>query len=170
MNRNIVLLVASIVLSVASFQVVAQQDLKVGYVNVTGIFAASPQKTQADEKINKEFTPRLERAKELEAAVKALQEKYNREAITMSEKDLVDLQNKMIAADRKFREEQTYLQEDLKMRRQQALADAQKEIGKAIQEIAQNGKYDLILTEGVFFSSQRINISDEVLELLRKKK
>ncbi len=168
MNRKLTITIISLLLGVISFQAGAQENLKIGYVNVTKIFSASPQKAKGDEKIKKEFTLRMEKAKELEAAVRALQEKYNREAITMSERDLIELQDKMIAADRKFRQEQAYMQEDLKLRKQQALAEAQKEIGKAIQEIAQDGKYDLILTEGVFFTSQRLDISDEVLELLRK--
>jgi outer membrane protein len=169
MSKKYAILVFGILLSVLSFQSLAQQDLKVGYVNIAAVFAASPQKKAAEASIKKEFTAREEKMKELQSEVLALREKYNREAITMGDKDLMALQEKMIAAERKFKWEQGIIQEDLKIRRQQILAAVQKDIEKAILKIAQDGKYDLILSEGVVFGSARINLTDEVLEELKKK-
>jgi outer membrane protein len=169
MSKKLVLVLCSIFLGTLSFQSAAQQDLKIGYVSIPAVFSASPQKATAEKTIQKEFTAREEKMKSLQSEVIALREKYNREAITMGEKELMDLQEKLITAERKFKWEQSIIQEDLKIRRQQILAEVQKDIEKAILNIAQNGKYDLILSEGVVFSSQRVDLTDEVLEQLKKK-
>ncbi|MBN1379439.1 MAG: OmpH family outer membrane protein [Gammaproteobacteria bacterium] len=169
MNRKLVLIACGVFLGLVSLPSSAQQDLKIGYVNINAVFSASPQMAEAQKAIQKEFTAREEKIKALQSEAQALREKYNREAITMGEKELMELQEKMITVERKFKWEQSIAQEDLKIRRQQILAAAEKDIQAAILKIAQNGKFDLILSEGVIFSSERVNLSDEVLEQLKKK-
>jgi len=168
MKTKAIMIVCSVLFAAVSFQASAQADLKVGYVSVARIFSASPQKAAAEKTIQKEFAAREEKMKGLQSEAQALHEKYNREAITMSEKELQDLQEKMLTVERKLKWEQSIFQDDLKIRRQQILADVEKKIQKAINKIAQDGKFDMIVSDGVVFASKRVDLTDEVLEQLKK--
>jgi outer membrane protein len=77
------------------------------------------------------------------------------------ERDLANLNRDFQRADRQFRE-------DLNLRRNEETAAVQERAQKAIQQIADGEKIDLIVQEAVYISP-RIDITDKVLKALADK-
>ena len=57
--------------------------------------------------------------------------------------------------------------EDLSIRRNEELRKLEKEITKTITDIAKKEKYDLILFQGVIYASEKVDITNKVLETLK---
>lgn len=147
----------------------SQQDLTVGFVNLQQVFSEAPQAVEAEDNIQEEFTKRQEDIKKLQQEIVSLREQLGREGVTMGEDERQDLQDKLVQKDRKYRWEQQIYDEDLKRRRNEVLNGVQQEIVRAIYSIGQSEKYDLILTDGVVYSDDRVNLTDRVIELLKDK-
>ena len=145
-----------------------QDDLKIGFVNVKQVLANAPQVAIAEKAVQTEFTARREELKGLQSEILALREKLTREGLTMSNEDRAQYEEDLLRKDREFRWEQGIFDEDLKIRRNQVLQQLQQDVAKAILQIAQSDKYDLILTEGVIFGSDRVNITEQVVKILEK--
>jgi len=150
-------------------QAVAQDSgaLKIGFVDVQSVASKSPQLDEANKKLEKEFTARKEALKGMEASYMQLRDKQQKEGLTMNDEDQKKLDDQMLAQERKIRWEQSIMDEDLKIRRNQVLTDVRKDIFKAIALIAQKENYDLILTDGVLISSARVNLTERVLTDLK---
>ncbi|MCC6714130.1 MAG: OmpH family outer membrane protein, partial [Gammaproteobacteria bacterium] len=58
--------------------------------------------------------------------------------------------------------------EDVNLRRNEEFGKIQKEIVQSIQDVAKAEGYDLILGEGVIYASDKTDITNAVLERLRK--
>jgi outer membrane protein len=57
---------------------------------------------------------------------------------------------------------------DLNVRRNEELSKLQKQIFDVIQTVAKEDDYDLILTDGVVWASEKIDITDDILKRLRR--
>lgn len=156
-------------LSVATLQAQAQENLTVGVVNLQKLFSQAPQTAAAEKKLQDEFKKRQEQLKKLQSEVLSLREKLGKDGLTMSDDQRGKLENELLRTERKFRWEQNIYDEDVKIRRQEVLGEVQQKVAEAIYKIGQNGKFDLILTEGVIFNSQRVDLTSSVLEELKKK-
>ncbi|TFH40328.1 MAG: OmpH family outer membrane protein, partial [Lysobacterales bacterium] len=65
------------------------------------------------------------------------------------------------------RRAQDEFREDLNLRRSQELSKLQLKVTEIIQVLAKAEKYDLIVSDGVIFAGQRVDITDMILERLR---
>lgn len=141
--------------------------LKIGYVDVQGVAAKSPQLAEGNKRLEKEFTARKEELKGMEASYLQLREKLQKEGLTMSNEEVRKLEEQILAQERKIRWNQGILDEDFKIRRNQVMGQLQQDIFKTITAIAQQEKYDLVLTDGVLLSSSRVNLTERVLTELK---
>ena len=86
----------------------------------------------------------------------------------MSAEEAKKLERDIIARRRKLKSDQTAFQEDLSLRQNEELGKLRKVIAEVIISVAQQEKIDLVLESGVVWASDRINLTDKVLERLRK--
>jgi outer membrane protein len=67
-----------------------------------------------------------------------------------------------------LRRSQDEFRDDFNFRRNEEFAKIQKEIINAIQKVAKENNYDVVLSEGVIFASPKVDISSLVIEYLKK--
>ena len=153
----------------ASAAVSAQAaDFKIGFVNTERIFRESAPAIRASKKLEKEFAARDQEIQKMAKQFRDLQAHLEKENVTMSdterrnkERDLANLNRDLQRAQREFRE-------DLNLRQNEERAAFQERVNRAIGELAEKEKYDLILQEAVYVSG-RIDITDKVLKALADK-
>ncbi len=148
--------------------VFAEGELKIGAVNALRILEQSPQAEAAKKMIEKEFAPRDRKLVAKQKKVKELEDKLAKDAAIMSEAERKKLERDIVAEKRELRREQDEFREDLNFRRNEEFAKIQKDIVQAINEVAKENKYDIILGEGVIFASPRVDLSNKVIEKLKK--
>lgn len=161
--------IAGVLLLGVSMAAAAQAaDLKIGFVNTERIFRESAPAIRASKKLEKEFAARDQEIQKMAKQFRDLQAHLEKENVTMSdterrnkERDLANLNRDLQRAQREFRE-------DLNLRQNEERAAFQERVNRAIGELAEKEKFDLILQEAVYVSG-RIDITDKVLKALADK-
>jgi outer membrane protein len=141
-------------------------DLKVGVVNIPMVLEKAPQAEKAKKRLEQEFKPRDNQLVSQQKEIQTMQEKLKKDASVMSESQRnrmeTDVQNKMRDAKRSQQE----FSEDFNARRNDELGKLQKRIVEAIRAIAKDQEFDLILTDGVIYSSPQMDITSQLQQKL----
>ena len=87
----------------------------------------------------------------------------------MTEEERKSRERTILTDKRELKRLQDEYSEDLSIRRNEELRQLEKGITEAIVELAEKESYDLVLYQGVVFTSKRVDITDKVLTLLKKK-
>ncbi|MEO5862558.1 MAG: OmpH family outer membrane protein [Burkholderiales bacterium] len=146
-------------------QVLAAQELKVGFVNTERIFREAGPAQKAQKKLEKEFAARDTELQKMGKQVRDLQAQAEKEAVTLSEADKRNKERDLANLNREFQRSQREFREDLNMRKNEELAVVQERANKVIKDIAESEKFDLIVQDAVF-ASTKIDITDKVLKAL----
>lgn len=143
-------------------------DLKIGVVHTERIFRDAAPAQKAQHKLEKEFAERDANLQKLSKQATDLQNQLAKDGPTMSEADRSKKERDLAAMNRDFQRLQREFREDLNTRRNEELAAVQDRANKAIQEIAETEKFDLILQDAIFVSP-KVDITDKVLKALADK-
>lgn len=144
-------------------------DLKIGAVNAVKLLDEAPQKDAALERLKKEFEVRNKKLVAEQKEARSLEDKFNRDAAIMSKSDRELLKQKVLEKNRAFKRAQDNFKEDYNIRRNEEFRKLQEEIAKAIVSLAKKKKYDLVVYEGVIYASDKVDITGDVLRLLKAK-
>lgn len=144
-------------------------DFKVGVVRLDRLLRDAPIAMAAQKRIESEFSAREAEVVKLDKQLKAAQQAYEKDAITLSETERRTRERDINEMAREFARRQREFREDLDLRRNEALKEV---IGRAdlvIKQIAEAEKFDLILQDAVFVSP-RVDITDKVIKALGEAK
>ena len=155
-------------LSPATALAQAPAAAKVGYVDMKRLLDNAPQVVAGREKLSKEFAPRDASLKADEKRLDDLRERQQREAATMATTDADTLKREIDALDRSIKRNREAMRNDLKSRSDQELDKSWREINDAVVAFAREQGYDIIVPSPVVYASARVDITDQVLERLRK--
>ena len=151
-------------LSLAALAVLpAQAEIKIGVVNAARLLQESPQAKAVQETLRNEFAPKQREVAALQAALKAKQEKYEKDAPTMSADQRAQAEKELRDGNREFTQKANDLQEDVNTRQNEELSRLQTAIVSEVQSYALSQKFDLVLAEGVLFSNKELDITAAVL-------
>ena len=118
--------------------------------------------------IEEEFTSRDKQLISEQKSIKELEDKFNKDKAILSEQERTKLERDIISNRRDLKRKQDEFREDLTYRRNEEMGKIQKQIIQAIQQVAKDNKYDLVLSEGVLYASPKIDMSRLVIEHLKK--
>lgn len=161
--------IASITLALALFLPLLGQtavaDAKIGFVNTERVFRDSQLAVKAQKKLEKEFQGREQDIQKMVKQARDLQAALEKEALTLSETDRNKRQRDLANLSRDIQHAQREFREDLNQRKNEEFGAVQDRARKAIMEIAEKEKFDLIL-ENVVYASPKVDITDRVLKVL----
>ncbi len=141
---------------------ISYAELKIGFVNVARVLEKAPQAEQAKKRLEKEFSPRDKHLVSQGKEIKKLEEKLSRDASVMGESERRKLEKDIIGKKRDAKRSQQEFKEDFNMRRNEELSKLQRRIMEAIKALAKDEKFDLLLTDGVIYASQQIDVTAQV--------
>jgi outer membrane protein len=144
-------------------------DLKIGFIDADRINRESVPAERATKKLEKEFAPREQDLRKIEAQIKSLQGQLEKDGLTMSETDRRTKETELGRQTREFQRLQREFREDLNLRRNEELAALFERANRVIKQVAESEKYDLIVQEAVY-RSPRIDITEKVLKALSTEK
>jgi len=146
---------------------VQAQEMKIGVVSTERIFREAAPYKAAQVKIEQEFAKRQKELQDLASRLKAMAVKLDKDAAVLSDTDRMKRQRELAEVDKDFQRTQREFKEDLNQRRNEEMAVVLDRTTKAIKQIAEAEKYDIVLQEAVYISP-RIDITDKVLKALNK--
>jgi outer membrane protein len=142
-------------------------ELKIGVVNAGAVLDKSPQKTAALSRLEKEFATRSKSLESKHKALRAAQEKLNKDGAILSAEERRNRERDILSDQRELQRLQDEYSEDLSIRRNEELRKLEKDIAETIVDLAKDEGFDLILYQGVIFASDKVDITDKVLEKLK---
>jgi len=142
-------------------------DLKIGVVSVERILTEAPQVDAVNTSMLERFGPQRDELKEMEKEINKMQENYKRNELVMSEDKLNELKKELIAKLQTIKQKEAVLTQEVTTVRNQELAILQQQVRGVIDDIAKKGKYSLILSEGVAYTDEKLDITDQVLDKMK---
>ncbi len=162
MKRSWIVSFAGLLVSALAV-VPAQAEIKIGVVNASRLLQESPQAKAVQEAMRSEFAPKQRELAAQQAALKAKQEKYEKDAPTMSADQRAKAEKEIRDANREYSQKATDFQEDANSRQNEELSKLQSVIVAEVRSYATAQKYDLVLTEGVVYANTSLDITAQVL-------
>ncbi len=153
-------------LAISSAAVLA--ETKIGFVDTVKLLESAPQAKSAQSKIESEFAPREKELVAMQREIKKLEDDLSRDGAVMSESERTKQERNVLSKRRDLKRSQDEFRDDLNIRRNEVLAKLQKDMFQAVVSLAKEQNFDLILSQGVVYSSDKVDITDSVLKKLQK--
>lgn len=166
MFRTAITIVA--VLFFAYSSALSAKEIKIGVVKYSKLMATAPQAAMAEKKLTKEFLPRQKRLESLQKKIIAMEEDLKKSGSVMSESQRRKKERDILSQHREFKRAQDEFREDANIRRNEEFIKLRKAVDSVLRVIAKNEGYDIILIEGVAFSTPKVDITDKVLSRLKQ--
>ena len=156
---------ASSLLLLAMASAAQAQEARLAFINSQRITSESGPAKAATAKLEAEFSKRQKDLTDLQASLKSFSEKFERDAPTMTESQRTSKQKEFVEQNRDFQRKKREFDEDLNGRRNEELQSVYEKATKAIRQLAETEKYDLVVQEAVYFNP-KIDITDKVIKIL----
>lgn len=141
------------------------QEFRLGFVSLDRIIKEAVPAKNAQAKLEQEFSKREKDLQEQGANLKAMADKLERDAPTLTDSQRVQRQKQIAEQDRDFQRKRREFQEDLNARRNEELQQVFERANKVVKQVADSEKYDLILQEAVYVNPKH-DITDKVIKAL----
>ena len=156
---------AAVALSLSLAAPAIAQELKIGYVNSERVLREATPAKAAQTKLEAEFGKREKELNDAATRLKAAGDKLEKDSPTLADSERSRRQRDLVEQDRDLQRKRREFQEDLNQRRNEELAAVVERANRAIKQIFDTEKYDVILQE-VIFASSKVDITDKVIRIL----
>lgn len=144
-------------------------EFKVGFVNRVKLLKEAPQAEEASKRLQKEFEPREKQLLATQKKVNEKEERFVKDSEILSPSERQKQERDILSDKREFKLAETELKEDFAIRQSEEMSKIQALLIDAIQQVGKDEQFDLIMYEGVSYASPRVDITDKVIERLKKK-
>ena len=141
------------------------QQLRVGYVDMKQLLDNAPQVIAGREKLDLEFRPRNETIEFQERQVQDMDDRL--QMGNLAEDARTRLDRELREMRRNVNRQKEDLRDELSFRRTEEVQKLEDQINEAVQEIARNNGYDLILSSPVVYADPSLDITQLILDQLR---
>lgn len=146
----------------------AHAELKIGVVDYGRLVEESPQAKAALESIRTEFAPRQRDLQNQQQTLKSKEEKLQKDGATMTEDQRGRAEKELRDGARDFARKQQEVQDDFNARRNEEMSRLQRTLIEEVRVYAKAQNFDLILADGVIYSTSTIDITPAILTALQQ--
>lgn len=142
------------------------QQLRVGYVDMKQVLDNAPQVLAGREKLDLEFRPRNETIEFQARQVQTMDDRL--QMGDLSEDARVRLDRELREMRRNVNRQKEDLRDELSFRRTEEVQKLEDQINQAVQQIARDNGYDLILSSPVVYADASLDITQLILDQLTR--
>lgn len=147
----------------------AQAQIKVGVLDFGRLLEESPQGKVLLESLGNEAAAKR---RDLQGAATALQtkrDKLNKDRATMSPDQISRAEKELRDGERDLARRQAEAQDELNDRRNEETGKLQRDLLNEVRAYAKAQNFDLVLTDGVIYATQAIDITPGLLQVLQSR-
>lgn len=148
--------------------VAAEQPFRIAVIDPNRIVEESPQYEAARNLLSAEAQEREAELTSQQEDIARLETRLERDGALMRADEVTRLRNDIRARERRLRYAQEELQADFALRQSDLRTKLVQQVEEVVEQVAKDKGFDLILSEGVVYSSPRADISDEVIGRLKE--
>ena len=158
-------LISLLFCALLSTSALAIEPGRVGFVNADRVMRESAPALRVQKKIEKEFEKRDQELQRVAKQLQTMQDTLEKNSVTMAESDRRARDREFNDLNRDFQRRRREYLEDRNQRQNEEMAGVLDRANKAIRQVAETEKFDLIVQEAVYFNP-RIDITDKVIKAL----
>jgi len=150
-------------------QILSAQETgyKIGFVNTARVLKEAPQARKVEERLKAEFEPREAQLRQKREEILALEDQLKTDsALSSNSRRKLEREIRLKVSQLKFLEQE--FREDQNLRRNEEIRELQQVISNVLKKQGDSGNFDLILTEGVSYVSDKIDITSQTIEMLKR--
>jgi len=140
---------------------------KIGFVNTGTVLREAPQARRVEERLKAEFEAREKVLKAKQEELLEIERKLKSEGDIMAQTARRKLERELRLKLSQLKFEQQEFREDQNLRRNEEIRNLQTVISAALKRLGDEEKFDLILTEGVSYVSDAIDVTPRIIEMLK---
>ena len=144
----------------------AWAELKIGVVDYGRLVEESPQAKSALEAIRTEFTPRQRDLQNQQAVLKSKEDKLQKDGATMTQDQRSNAEKDLRDSYRELQRKQSEVQDDFNARRNEEMSRLQKTLIEQVRIYAKAQNFDLVIADGVIYTTPTIDITPAILAQL----
>jgi outer membrane protein len=142
--------------------------LRIGYLDVSRVAEESPQYQAARESLQTELKRREADLRRLADQLQGREERLRRNNSVMSASKVSELEREILSLRRKLQNSREEHRDELSLRQNEERTKLLRQVTEVVKAIGKEERFDLILTEGVAYASTDVDISDRVLQRLKR--
>ena len=155
---------ASIFLALALFSAEATaQGNRVAYVNLPLLIQQLPQIQEIEKRLEREFKKRADEYDRLLASFQRETAVFDRDRLIMTTEKIEEKERELSEETERLRELREGLGVDINKKRKEEKDALQKLMLQKVSVFAKERGYDLVISEGVMFAADKIDITDDLL-------
>lgn len=162
MQKKFVLFLLALLLPGSAFA-----ELKIGYVNAALLLQSSPQAEKVQKQLRAEFEPRSKDLQARKQNYDKMREEFTKNATLLSSEQLKSKERDLVSRERDLKHAKDELEDDFRLRQSEAIKNLQGQLREALNKFAETNKFDLILYEGVVYASSAVDVTEQVMPLLK---
>lgn len=144
------------------------QGAKIAYIDANVLVEKSPQSQRVEQELEAAFADRQRDLRNRINQFRVDQEDFEKNALLLSEEERAAKTRDLQAEQREIQRAQRDFREDLESERRTRIRELETLISAVVLDVSRDGGYDLVVQQAVFVSPD-IDITDEVLELLKQR-
>ena len=142
--------------------------IKIGFIDTNQVVTSLTLYKQSIDLISREFEPKKQELLDLFNHIELLRSKIDIITKNSNNKSIEAELLKLSNLENSFKQETEFWQKTMDNKKIKLLNEIEMIINQAINEYATQEQFDLILYENVAFSSDKVNITDKIIELIEK--
>ena len=147
---------------------VFSETIKIGYIDTEQVVNNLPQYQQNVDRLSNEFEPKKQELLDLFNHIELLRSKIIIINESENKENLQEELSKLKSLEESFNQETEFWQVTMNNRKIELLQEIELLINSAVNELAISENYDLILYENAAFVSDKVNITNKVIERIQK--
>lgn len=147
----------------------APANLKIGVVDINRLMSESPQFQAARAKLDDEFAPRRREIIAMQTSLEERAASLQKDLDVMGATEREAAQRELRNEERAIVRAQTEFREDSELRNNEVLRVVQQNVVAEVVAYSESEGFDLVLVEGIVYASDRVNVTQVVLERLLAK-
>ena len=140
----------------------------IGFVDIPYIINNAPQAVNAEQRLEQEFAPREEELKVQRARLAELDEELKTRALELSDTELAQLDREIRSLERRIKRDEQDFREELNIQTNNEFKKVRILVLEAIAKFGQSNNYDLIVSDGVLYANKQIDVTEDILDSLRR--
>jgi outer membrane protein len=142
-------------------------EMKIAVVDYGKLMEESPQAKAVSDALRNEFTPRQRDLQAQQAAVKAKEDRLQKDAATMTPDQRAKADKDLRDGARDFARKQSELQDDFNSRKNEEMSRLQRTLIEEVRIYAKAQGFDLVIADGVIYSTPTLDITPQILSALQ---
>ncbi|MBX2837234.1 MAG: OmpH family outer membrane protein [Gammaproteobacteria bacterium] len=140
---------------------------RVGFVDIPYLIEKAPQTLKAEQRLEAEFAPRQKELEEERARLTELMGRLN-DSTELTEAERLQLDRETRGLERRIKRNEQDFREELNIQKNSEFKNVRILVLEAIAQFGKQHDYDLIVSDGVLYANERIDVTERILEALTK--